>query len=84
LRKCRTTWRTTCGIIQISGRNDILIYSLGAIKYEDKPIRILVIEDSDEDFKMFMRAVKSYKGSFSIDRCTDGDTAWEFLFNEEE
>lgn len=31
-----------------------------------------------------MRAVKSYEGSFSIDRCTDGDTALEFLFHEEE
>ncbi|MEG3861950.1 response regulator [Microcoleus sp. herbarium12] len=54
------------------------------MKYEDKPIRILVIEDSDEDFEAFMRAVKSYEGSFSIDRFTDGDTALEFLFREEE
>ncbi|WP_293133719.1 response regulator [Microcoleus sp. bin38.metabat.b11b12b14.051] len=54
------------------------------MKHEDKLIRILVIEDSDEDFEAFMRVVKSFAGSFYIDRCTDGDTALDFLFHEEE
>lgn len=31
-----------------------------------------------------MRFVKSYPGSFSIDRCIDGDTVLEFLFHEED
>ena len=54
------------------------------MKHEDKLIRILVIEDSDEDFEAFMRVVKSFAGSFYIDRCTDGDTALDFLFHQEE
>jgi CheY-like chemotaxis protein len=53
------------------------------MKSEDKPISILVIEDSDEDYEAFMRVIKTIMGSFSIYRCEDGDTALEFLFQEE-
>ncbi|WP_341739862.1 response regulator [Microcoleus sp. CAWBG640] len=53
------------------------------MKNEDKPISILVIEDSDEDYEAFQRVVKTFPGSFSIYRCEDGDTALEFLLQEE-
>jgi Response regulator containing a CheY-like receiver domain and an HD-GYP domain len=50
---------------------------------EDKPISILVIEDSDEDYEAFLRVVKTIAGALSIYRCEDGDTALEFLFRAE-
>lgn len=53
------------------------------MKSEDKPMSILVIEDSDEDYEAFLRAIKTLAVSFSIYRCNDGDTALEFLFHEE-
>ncbi len=53
------------------------------MKNEDKPISILVIEDSDEDYEAFMRVVKTLAVPFSIYRCHDGDTALEFMFQEE-
>jgi len=53
------------------------------MKSEDKPISILVIEDSDEDYEAFMRVIKTIAGPFSIYRCEDGDTALDFLFQEE-
>jgi CheY-like chemotaxis protein len=53
------------------------------MKNEDKPMSILVIEDSDEDYEAFMRVTKTLAVSFSIYRCNDGDTALEFLLQEE-
>ncbi|MBD2294542.1 response regulator [Anabaena sphaerica FACHB-251] len=49
---------------------------------EDKSINILVIEDSDEDFESFKRIMKSLNFTKPIYRCSDGDTALEFLFQE--
>jgi CheY-like chemotaxis protein len=53
------------------------------MKSEDTPISILVIEDSDEDYEAFLRVIKTLPRTFSIYRCEDGDTALEFLFQEE-
>jgi CheY-like chemotaxis protein len=53
------------------------------MKNEDKLISILVIEDSDEDYEAFMRVVKTLVVPYSIYRCQDGDTALEFMFQEE-
>jgi CheY-like chemotaxis protein len=51
---------------------------------EDKSISLLVVEDSDEDFESFNRVIKSLNISFPIYRCSDGDTALDFLFHEGE
>jgi CheY-like chemotaxis protein len=53
------------------------------MKSEDKPISILVIEDSDEDYEAFMRVMKTLPRTFSIYRCEDGDTALDFLLADE-
>jgi CheY-like chemotaxis protein len=52
------------------------------MKIDDKDINILVIEDSDEDFASFQRVLKTLNFSFPIYRCSDGDAALDFLFQE--
>ncbi|MBK1988527.1 response regulator [Sphaerospermopsis aphanizomenoides BCCUSP55] len=49
------------------------------MKIEDKNINLLVIEDSDEDFESFIRVLKNLDFYKPIYRCSDGDTALDFL-----
>ena len=44
------------------------------------PPVLLVIEDSDEDYATFQRALSLTRLQASIHRCRDGDEALEFLF----
>lgn len=49
---------------------------------EDKHISLLVIEDSQADFESLKRVMKSLDFSYPIYRCSNGDAALEFLFQE--
>jgi CheY-like chemotaxis protein len=49
---------------------------------EEKSISLLVIEDSQADFESLKRVMKSLNFSYPIYRCSNGDAALEFLFQE--
>jgi len=49
---------------------------------EEKHISLLVIEDSQADFESLKRVMKSLDFSYPIYRCSNGDAALEFLFQE--
>jgi CheY-like chemotaxis protein len=47
------------------------------------PPVILLIEDSDEDYTAFARAIRLTGLQHTLHRCRDGDEAWEFLFQQD-
>ena len=45
-----------------------------------QPSRLLIIEDSDEDFEALSRIINLFSTfALKIDRCVDGDDALDFL-----
>ena len=46
------------------------------------PPVLLVIEDSDEDYATFQRAITLTRLEHTLHRCRDGDEALEFLFHK--
>ncbi|WP_371416766.1 response regulator [Dolichospermum sp. UHCC 0259] len=49
---------------------------------EEKHISLLIIEDSQADFESLKRVMKSLNFSYPIYRCSNGDAALDFLFQE--
>ncbi len=49
---------------------------------QERPL--LVVEDSDEDFVAFQRAIAKTKTYYSLHRCEDGEEALDFLYHEGE
>ncbi|MGB3533541.1 MAG: response regulator [Microcoleaceae cyanobacterium] len=45
---------------------------------------LLVVEDSDEDFNAMQRMMQKLSFVYPIYRCTDGEEALDYLFNEGE
>ncbi|MGB2924808.1 MAG: response regulator [Limnothrix sp.] len=43
---------------------------------------LLVVEDSEEDYEVFLRSVKKSDVDCYIFRCETGEEAWDFLNNE--
>lgn len=41
---------------------------------------LLIIEDSDEDFEVTLRALRKIASAIRISRCTDGDDALDWLY----
>ncbi len=46
----------------------------------DKQHLILIVEDSDDDFNITVRALKKSGAKVTINRCEDGDLALDYLF----
>ncbi|MEA5500054.1 response regulator [Limnoraphis robusta Tam1] len=49
------------------------------IKSKDIPY-LLIVEDGDEDFEVFLRLMKSSNFAYPIQRCIDGDEVLDFLY----
>jgi len=44
-----------------------------------RPGPILVVEDSDEDYEAFVRALRKLPGAYVVERCYDGDDCLDYL-----
>jgi len=44
-----------------------------------QPGSILVVEDSDEDYEAFLRALRKLPDAYAVERCCDGDDCLDYL-----